>query len=67
MKCDIEGSEFDLFDPEATWLRKVARASIEYHGSWDEGARLRAILETHGFEVAQKPHGRLGYLMARRS
>lgn len=67
LKCDIEGSEFDLITNEATWLRSVRRVGIEYHGDWDAGSRLRTILESHGFTVQQLPHGTLGYLLAIRS
>lgn len=67
MKCDIEGAEYTLITPTATWLRRVKRISLEYHGTWEQGAGLREILEGHGFTVTQHPHGTLGYLVCKRS
>ena len=64
MKCDIEGGEYSLITPDATWLRKVKRISLEYHGSWAQGADLGFILRGHGFQVSQQLHGNLGYLQA---
>lgn len=62
LKCDIEGGEYTLITPEATWLRRVKRISLEYHGSWAQGSGLGEILRGHGFQVSQQPHGNLGYL-----
>lgn len=62
MKCDIEGAEYALITPAATWLRQVKRISLEYHGSWAQGSGLGDILRGHGFHVSQHPHGNLGYL-----
>jgi hypothetical protein len=66
LKCDIEGAEYSLITDKSTWLRKVRKISLEYHGTWEEGARLNKIITAHGFEVKQYPHGVLGYLMCRR-
>jgi len=66
LKCDIEGAEYSLFTQKSLWLRKVRRMSLEYHGTWEDGARLREIVVAHGFKVEQFPHGVLGYLMCRR-
>lgn len=66
MKCDIEGAEYHLITPSATWLRRVKRISLEYHGGWAEGAELGKILEGHGFQVSQRTHGNLGYLQCAR-
>lgn len=63
LKCDIEGAEYGLFDASSTWLRRVKRMSLEYHGTWNDGAALAEIIRRHGFEVTQKPHGALGYLV----
>ena len=66
MKCDIEGAEYSLITPSATWLRRVEVISLEYHGSWADGERLVEIIERHGSEVTQRPHGELGYLDCKR-
>jgi FkbM family methyltransferase len=66
-KCDIEGSEYGLINEGSTWLRKVRRASLEYHGSWEEGETLARVVRDHGFHVTQRPHGSLGYLFCTRS
>jgi len=62
LKCDIEGAEYSLITPDAIWLRSVKRISLEYHGTWEQGAGLGEILRGHGFQVSQHPHGNLGYL-----
>jgi hypothetical protein len=66
MKCDIEGAEYSLITPAATWLRQVRKISLEYHGTWEQGAGLGQILRDHGFVVSQHPHGTLGYLVCDR-
>lgn len=66
MKCDIEGAEYTLITPSATWLRQIERISLEYHGSWAQGSGLGEILRGHGFHVSQHPHGSLGYLQCTR-
>ena len=66
LKCDIEGAEFGFITSAATWLRRVKRISLEYHGKWEDGAELKSVLEGHGFSVEQQPHGVLGYLVGRR-
>lgn len=66
LKCDIEGAEFGFITAGATWLRRVKRISLEYHGHWEDGAQLKTVLEGHGFAVEQHPHGVLGYLIGRR-
>lgn len=66
LKCDIEGSEYGLISRKSGWLRKVRRIGLEYHGSWEDGEGLASIIRGHGFRVAQKRHGSLGYLSCER-
>ena len=66
LKCDIEGAEYSLITERSFWLKKVRRMSLEYHGTWEDGAKLKRVVEGHGFAVRQTPHGNLGYLMCSR-
>lgn len=67
LKCDIEGAEYTLITKSSTWLRKVRRMSLEYHGTWADCENLRRVVESHGFEVRQYRHGSLGYLMCQQN
>jgi FkbM family methyltransferase len=49
LKCDIEGTEQELFASCAGWIRRVRLAVIECHGDYD-GADLLEAIETNGGE-----------------
>jgi FkbM family methyltransferase len=49
LKCDIEGSEFDLFRPSSAWLDHVDRVALEVHADFGDPTRLASILEDRGF------------------
>ena len=66
-KCDIEGAEFHLLQSRPSWLTRIRRLVLEYHGDWTEGERLGEILRESGFLVKQSGHGRLGYLRCQRT
>jgi FkbM family methyltransferase len=66
LKCDVEGAEFRLLAEDRSWLRRVRRIALEYHGTWDDGAGLAEILRGEGLTVAQAAHGSLGYLFGSR-
>jgi len=66
LKCDIEGAEFQLLDPVPTWLRRVRRFALEYHGDWTKGAELGERLRAAGFVITQRSHRNLGYLTGTR-
>lgn len=51
LKCDIEGSEFDLFNAEATWLHKVDRIVAEVHSEFGDHGKLAELLVSFGFEI----------------
>jgi len=51
LKCDIEGSEFDLFRPEAGWLRAVERIAAEVHSEFGDHHALAQTLSAAGFTV----------------
>jgi len=67
LKCDIEGAEYALFGGDVSWLRRVRRIALEYHGDWPSGNRLGERIRQLGFEIQQAPHGRLGYLFGKRN
>jgi FkbM family methyltransferase len=62
LKCDIEGAEYAFFGGDLSWLAKVRRIALEYHGSWGQGRRLGERLHAAGHTVKQSPHGKFGYL-----
>lgn len=64
LKCDVEGGEHALFGDDLDWLRRVRRMAIEYHWDREAGERLAQRLQTAGFRVELRPHGRLGYVFA---
>ena len=51
LKCDIEGSEFELFDDVAGWLPRVRRIAMEVHSDHGAAASLVRILADAGFEA----------------
>lgn len=51
LKCDIEGSEFELFEDAASWLPRVQRIAMEVHCDFGAVAWLVQVLEEHGFGV----------------
>jgi FkbM family methyltransferase len=66
LKCDIEGAEFHTITPQAQWLSRIRRISLEYHGDPASAVPLRNTLQLFGFTVARRDHGCLGYLDATR-
>jgi FkbM family methyltransferase len=51
LKCDIEGSEFDLLMPDSPLLAITDQLAIEVHTSVGSTASICSTLRTHGFEV----------------
>jgi FkbM family methyltransferase len=51
LKCDIEGSEFELFEHTEGWLPAVRRIAMEVHCEHGSATSLVRILEDAGFEV----------------
>lgn len=75
LKVDIEGAEFGLFTPEASWLDRVGKIAMEVHCEHGDPRALATGLERRGFEVRLLGNDRLpvseltgagGYLFARR-
>jgi hypothetical protein len=52
LKCDIEGSEFDLFFHGAEWLSRVRRLAMEVHPAFGSPLALRDLLTRRGFAVS---------------
>jgi len=52
LKCDIEGSEFDLFFRDAEWLSRVRRIAMEVHPAFGDPIDLRDLLARRGFAVS---------------
>jgi FkbM family methyltransferase len=51
LKCDIEGSEFELFEAPEAWLPRVRRIAMEVHCAFGSVPGLVRRLEADGFEV----------------
>ncbi len=51
LKCDIEGSEFELFADAAEWLPRVRRIAMEVHCDFGEVGDLVGLLERHDYRV----------------
>lgn len=51
LKCDIEGSEFDLFNTDSHWLYKVDRIAAEVHTEFGDHKQLADLLRSFGFQV----------------
>lgn len=53
LKCDIEGSEFSLFDKKSdlSWLNKVKYISMEVHKNYGNPIKLCETLSENGFYV----------------
>ena len=51
LKCDIEGSEFFLLDPESRLLAMTDRLAIELHEWGGDIQRFLQHLKQHGFEI----------------
>lgn len=73
VKIDIEGSEYALITPGATWLGRVDRIAMEVHGAFGDPDDLASILTAEGFQVAladpelrsrSRLHHKDGYLYA---
>ena len=54
LKCDIEGSEFDLFFKDNEWLSRVRRIAMEVHPTCGDPATLRELLVRRGFTVSMR-------------
>ena len=51
LKCDIEGSEFELFDDCDEWLPKVRRIAMEVHSDFGSATDLTRFFERQGYDV----------------
>ncbi len=51
LKCDIEGSEFELFADASAWLPRVRRIAMEVHCGYGSVDELVRLLESSGFDV----------------
>jgi FkbM family methyltransferase len=51
LKCDIEGSEFDLFTDTSGWLPRVRRIAMEVHCDYGSVDELSRLIVSNGFEV----------------
>jgi FkbM family methyltransferase len=51
LKCDIEGSEFDLFLHNTEWLSRVRRIAMEVHPAFGDPLVLQNLLTQRGFTV----------------
>jgi FkbM family methyltransferase len=51
LKCDIEGSEFALFEEGDDWLASIRRIALEFHCEFGDVASLAARLRQFGFQV----------------
>lgn len=51
LKCDIEGSEFELFRPGSRLLEMAQQIAIEIHDSGGDLEQFEAMLREHGFEL----------------
>jgi FkbM family methyltransferase len=51
LKCDIEGSEFDLFKPGSKLLAITDRLGMEIHDHLGSRADMLKLLENEGFQV----------------
>ena len=57
LKIDIEGSEFDLFRSETSWLRRVRRIAMEVHPEFGSVPALRRTIEAHDMSVELRDNG----------
>jgi FkbM family methyltransferase len=76
MKVDIEGSEFNLFRPNSSWMGKVNRLAMEVHPEHGDVGGLVATIASHDFHVELRDNdllivdslgGAAGYLFATRA
>ncbi len=51
LKCDIEGSEFELFADASAWLPRVRRIAMEVHCNYGSVEDLAKMLKGQGFDV----------------
>jgi FkbM family methyltransferase len=51
LKVDIEGSEFDLFVHNTSWLYRVRRIAMEFHQCFGDVGRIVQVLKNHGFKT----------------
>lgn len=51
LKCDIEGSEFDVFAGDATWLKRVDNIAMEVHRDTGDPNAIVCALAKSGFET----------------
>jgi FkbM family methyltransferase len=73
LKCDIEGSEFDLLSENTEWVDRVNHVAMEVHGAYGDYRAIVDLLVSRGFSVdirdSELRHARTihdGYLFARR-
>jgi FkbM family methyltransferase len=53
LKCDIEGSEFDLLKPDAPLLAMTRQLAVELHKAYGEADHVVSMLRQQGFEVVR--------------
>ena len=53
LKCDIEGSEYDLLrqDGAMAWLQRTDKIAMEVHPAFGDTQAMKRVLEDHGFDV----------------
>ena len=51
LKVDIEGSEFDLFTNNTSWLAKVHKIAMEVHLNFGDPNMIAGILANYGFKT----------------
>ena len=51
LKMDVEGSEFDLFSGDLSWLSNVRRIAMEVHGSYGNPDFITGLLRSEGFQA----------------
>jgi hypothetical protein len=54
LKCDIEGSEFELLTRESPLLKMSRQVAIELHTAYGDPQAFMQMLREMGFEVVQR-------------
>jgi FkbM family methyltransferase len=68
LKCDIEGSEKDVFENCASWIKKVKNVIVEVHQKWIPEApnlpQLYKMIRNNGVEikVMAQLHNRIAFI-----
>lgn len=73
LKCDIEGSEFGLFDGGTAWISRVQQVAMEVHPSFGDPTQIARTLSAAGMRTElfdhllrrnEHPDAEGGYLFA---